>query len=108
MTKIEKTVPGNFPKVSKTYWACDATPSLNSSLWTWAADRAFRESFQGPGVSGRNGPPGPNFRSHTASTAAGAGRFAGDGARVTFRGALHYQIASQKLARLYSIAVPYE
>jgi hypothetical protein len=51
-------VPGNLPKRSKTYCACSATHSLNVSLWTGAADRIFPDSFQGPGVSGWNGPPG--------------------------------------------------
>jgi hypothetical protein len=39
---------------------------------------------------------------------AGVGRFTGEGAAVSFRGALYFQIASQKLTRLNSIAVPYE
>ncbi len=39
---------------------------------------------------------------------AGVGRFTGQGAAVSFRGAVYYQIASQKLARLNSIAVLYE
>lgn len=39
---------------------------------------------------------------------AGVGRFTGEGAAVSFRGALYFQIASQKLAHLNGIAVPYE
>jgi hypothetical protein len=39
---------------------------------------------------------------------AGVGRFTGEGAAVSFRGALYFQIASKKLAPLNSIAVPYE
>src|SRR6516225_11515557 len=67
---IEGTVPGNLPKRSKIYCAWSATHSLNSSLWIDVADRIFRDSFHGPGVSGWKGPPGPNLRSHSASTAA--------------------------------------
>ena len=40
--------------------------------------------------------------------AAGVGKFVGTGGAVSFRGALYYQIASQKLARLNSIAGNYE
>ena len=40
--------------------------------------------------------------------AAGAGRFTGHGAAVSFRGALYYQGASGKLARLNGVAVVYE
>jgi len=39
---------------------------------------------------------------------AGVGRFTGEGTAVSFRGALYFQIASQNLARLNSIAAPYE
>jgi hypothetical protein len=39
---------------------------------------------------------------------AGVGRFTGEGAAVSFRGALYFQITSQNLAKLNSIAVPYE
>src|SRR6516164_11214045 len=66
---IEGTVPGNLLKRSKMYCAYSATHSLNSSPCTGAADRIFRESFQGPGVSGWKGPPGPNLRAHNASRA---------------------------------------
>lgn len=38
----------------------------------------------------------------------GVGRFTGQGAAVSLRGALYYQIQSQKLARLNTVAVPYE
>jgi hypothetical protein len=38
----------------------------------------------------------------------GVGRFTGPGGAVSFRGAVYYQIASQKLARLNSVAVMYE
>ena len=39
---------------------------------------------------------------------AGVGRFTGEGTAVSFRGAIYFQIASQKLARLNNISVPYE
>ena len=39
---------------------------------------------------------------------AGAGRFTGQGSAVSFRGALYYQGASGKLARLNGVAVVYE
>jgi hypothetical protein len=39
---------------------------------------------------------------------AGAGRFTGQGTAVSFRGAVYYQIGSQKLARLNQVAVLYE
>lgn len=41
-------------------------------------------------------------------SAAGVGRFTGEGAGVSLRGAVYFQIASQKLARLNEIALPYE
>jgi hypothetical protein len=40
--------------------------------------------------------------------AAGAGHITGPGSAVSFRGALYYQGASGKLARLNGIAVVYE
>lgn len=40
--------------------------------------------------------------------ASGAGRFTGPGGAVSFRGALYYQGASGKLARLNGMAVVYE
>ena len=52
------TVPGNLPKVSKTYCACSATHALNSASWTWALPRTPGLSAQAPGVSRLNGPPG--------------------------------------------------
>jgi hypothetical protein len=70
MMNTEGTVPGNFPKVSRTYWASSATHALNSWSWTWALPRTPGLSVQAPGVSGLNGPPGPNLRSANASTAA--------------------------------------
>jgi len=41
-------------------------------------------------------------------TAAGVGRFTGQGAAVTFRGAIYFQTAPQPLARLTQVAVLYE
>jgi len=40
--------------------------------------------------------------------ATGAGRFTGQGAAVSFRGALYYEGASGKLARLNGVAIVYE
>jgi hypothetical protein len=41
-------------------------------------------------------------------TAAGVGRFTGQGAAVSFRGAIYFQTAPQPLARLTQVAVLYE
>ena len=41
-------------------------------------------------------------------TGTGVGRFTGHGSAVSFRGAIYFQIASQKLARLNGVAVLYE
>ena len=41
-------------------------------------------------------------------TAAGVGRFTGQGAAVSFRGAIYFQTVPQKLARLSQVAVVYE
>jgi hypothetical protein len=38
----------------------------------------------------------------------GVGRFTGEGTAVSWRGALYYQTASEKLARLNSVAVVFE
>jgi len=38
----------------------------------------------------------------------GVGRFTGEGTAISLRGALYYQIQSERLARLNTIAVPYE
>jgi hypothetical protein len=43
-----------------------------------------------------------------AWSGAGVGRFTGDGSAVSFRGALFFHIASEKLMRLNKIAVPFE
>ncbi|WP_423817252.1 hypothetical protein [Saccharomonospora viridis] len=51
------------------YWACRETQALNVSSWTWALPRKPGVSVQAPGVSGWNGPPGPNLRWAKASTA---------------------------------------
>src|SRR3989304_3054729 len=64
------TVAGNFPNRSSTYCAISETHALNSSECTCALERTPALSLHGPGVSGWNGPPGPNFRSANASTAA--------------------------------------
>jgi hypothetical protein len=64
------TVAGNFPNVSNRYCACVATQSRNRSSWTWALDRIRPDSLHAPGVSLLWGPPLPNLRSHSASTAA--------------------------------------
>ena len=41
-------------------------------------------------------------------TGQGVGRFTGRGSAVSWRGAIYYQTASQKLARLNSVAVVFE
>jgi hypothetical protein len=41
-------------------------------------------------------------------TAAGVGTFTGQGAAVSFRGAIYFQTAPQPLARLTQVAVLYE
>lgn len=41
-------------------------------------------------------------------TAAGVGRFTGQGSAVSFRGAIYFQTMPQKLARLTQVAVLYE
>lgn len=41
-------------------------------------------------------------------TAAGVGRFTGRGSAVSFRGAIYFQVPSEKLARLNRVAVLYE
>lgn len=64
------TVPGNLPKVSWTYWACSETHALTVLSWTCALPRKPGLSVQAPGVSRWYGPPGPNLRSASASTAA--------------------------------------
>jgi hypothetical protein len=43
-----------------------------------------------------------------AWSGAGVGKFTGHGSAVSFRGAIYFQIASQKLAHLNEIAVLYE
>ena len=58
MMNTAGTVPGNLPKVSKTYCAWSATHALNSASWTWALPRTPGLSVQAPGVSRLNGPPG--------------------------------------------------
>ena len=70
MMKSVGTVPGYLPNVSKTYCACTATHSLNSSVYGWAAPRMRSLSVQAPGVSGLYTPPGPNLRSANFRTAA--------------------------------------